>query len=83
MKNLLLLVFAFCYVAVLAQDEGTIVKRERIQRDKNIFVGGGISILGGSNSGDYSSGLNIEAGYGKRLNRVFSIGGSFSFLRFK
>lgn len=83
MKKLLLLALIICSVAAFAQDEGTIVKRERIERDKNIFLGGGISILGGSNLGDYSSGINIEGGFNKRLNRVISIGGSISYLNFK
>ncbi|MBI3220379.1 MAG: hypothetical protein HYZ44_12775 [Bacteroidetes bacterium] len=67
---------------VLAQDEGSVVKRERIDRDKSIFVGAGISVVGGSNFGDYSNGINFEAGYTKRLNRVLSIGGSLSYLKF-
>lgn len=66
----------------IAQDEGSVIKRERIDRDKSIFVGAGISIVGGANFGDYSNGLNFEAGYTKRLNRVFSIGGSISYLKF-
>jgi hypothetical protein len=71
-------VFSLC-----AQDEGTVIKKKRIQLDKSIFVGGGISIVGGSNFGDYSRGINFEAGYTKRLNRIFSIGGSLSYLSFK
>lgn len=65
-----------------AQDEGTVVKKERIERDKSIFVGGGISILGGDNLGDYSNGINFEGGFIKRMNRVFSLGGSISYLKF-
>lgn len=72
-----------CSVSAFAQDEGTIVKRERIQRDKSIFLGGGISILGGSNLGDYSTGINFEGGFSKRLNRVISVGGSLSYVSFK
>lgn len=65
-----------------AQDEGAVVKKERIERDKGIFVGGGISIAGGSNLGDYSTGINFEGGFNKRVNRVFSIGGSLSYVKF-
>lgn len=65
-----------------AQDEGAVVKKERIERDKSIFVGGGISILGGNNLGDYSNGINFEGGYNKRLNRIVSIGGSLSYMKF-
>lgn len=68
-------------ICLQAQDEGTIVKRERIERDKGIFVGGGISSA--SALADYSLGINFEAGYSKRINRIISIGGSFSYLTFK
>ncbi len=66
-----------------AQDEGAVVKKERIQLSKGIFVGGGVSIASGSNIGDYSTGINFEGGYIVRLNRVLSVGGSFSYLSFK
>lgn len=66
-----------------AQDEGTIVKRERIEKANGIFLGFGPSFTLGKNIGDYSSGFNIEAGFQKRLNRVFSIGPSVSFLNFE
>jgi hypothetical protein len=69
-------------MAATAQDEGAIIKRERIERDKSIFVGGGISIVGNSNFGDYTTGINFEGGYMKRLNRILSIGGSISYLNF-
>jgi len=68
--------------AVTAQDEGEITKRERIDRSKNIFIGGGGSFTLGENIGDYSLGYNLEAGFLKRLNRVLSIGPSISYLRF-
>lgn len=72
-----------CSVFTYAQDEGTIVKRERIDRSKNIFVGFGPSFTLGKNIGDYSTGFNIEAGFVKRVNRVFSIGPSLSYVKFK
>jgi hypothetical protein len=77
-------VFTSCLVAFAAhaQDEGAVVKKERIERDKGIFVGGGVSIAAGSNLGDYSTGINFEGGFNKRINRVFSIGGSISYLKF-
>lgn len=68
---------------LIAQDEGAVIKRERIERDKGIFFGGGISIPGGANFGDYTTGINFEGGYMKRLNRLVSIGGSISYLNFK
>lgn len=66
-----------------AQDEGSVVKRERIDRDKSIFVGGGISTVLGNNFGDYSTGINFEGGYLKRVNRIISLGGSVSYVSFK
>ncbi len=65
-----------------AQDEGKIVKRERIERDKNIFVGGGISLINDSNLKEYSTGFNFEGGFSKRLNRILSVGASLSYLSF-
>jgi hypothetical protein len=67
---------------VQAQDEGAVVKKERIERDKGIFIGGGVSLAGGSNLGDYSTGINFEGGFNKRVNRVLSIGGSISYVKF-
>lgn len=77
------LIFSISAISIgFAQDEGSVIKRERIERDKSIFVGAGISVVGGSNFGDYSNGINFEAGYTKRLNRILSIGGSLSYLKF-
>jgi hypothetical protein len=70
-------------ITVFAQDEGIIKKRERIDRSKGVFVGGGGSFTLGKNIGDYSVGYNFEAGFLKRVNRVLSIGPSFSYLNFK
>jgi hypothetical protein len=67
---------------VNAQDEGTIMKRERLQRSTSVYLGLGPSFTFGKNIGDYSVGLNGEVGYIKRLNRVLSIGPSLSFLSF-
>ena len=67
----------------LAQDEGSIVRKERIDLDKGIFIGGGPSFTLGKNIGDYSTGLNFEAGFTKRVNRVLSIGPSVSYISFK
>jgi len=79
--------FAFflmaCTLIANAQDEGTIVKHERIERSSNIFLAFGPSVTLGKNIGDYSVGFNIEGGFVKRLNRVFSIGPSISYVQFK
>jgi hypothetical protein len=37
------IIVSFAMFNLSAQDEGKIEKRERIERDKGIFVGGGIS----------------------------------------
>ena len=68
---------------VHGQDEGSIVKRERINKSKGVFLAVGPSLTLGKNIGDYSTGFNIEAGFLKRLNRVFSIGPSLSYVNFK
>jgi len=68
---------------LLAQDEGSIVKKERVTLSKSIYFGGGPSFTLGKNIGDYSTGLNFEAGFMTRPNRVFSIGPSFSYISFK
>lgn len=70
-------------VILTAQDEGVIKKRERIDRNKSIFIGGGGSFTLGKNIGDYSVGFNGEVGFLKRLNRILSIGPSISYLNFK
>lgn len=80
--GLLCLVLFFSIVAQ-AQDEGDIVKRERIDLDKGIFVGAGPSFTLGKNIGDYSTGYNMEVGFLKRVNRILSIGPSISYLQFK
>jgi hypothetical protein len=75
------LLFSVC--VLFAQDEGVISKRERIDRSKGVFLGLGPSFTLGKNIGDYSVGFNIEAGFLQRMNRVFSIGPSLSYLSFK
>lgn len=75
-------VLIFFSASVSAQDEGTIVKRERLARANNIFLGIGPSFTFGKNIGDYSLGFNGEVGFLKRMNRVLSIGPSISYLSF-
>lgn len=77
----LMLMTSVCLVH--AQDEGAIVKKERIDRSQGFFFGLGPSFTLGKNIGDYSTGFNVEVGFQKRLNRVFSIGPSLSYLSFK
>lgn len=81
-KTLLAGLILFVSLALQAQDEGTIVKRDRIARDKNIFLGLGPSFTLGKNIGDYSAGFSLELGFTKRVNRIFSVGPSLSFVQF-
>jgi hypothetical protein len=78
----LLMFLAAASMSAQAQDEGNIVKRERISLDNGVFFGIGPSFTLGKNIGDYSTGINVEVGYTKRLNRVLSIGPSLSYLKF-
>jgi hypothetical protein len=83
MKHFICLItMSVSFMYAIAQDEGTIVKRERLARSQGIFISAGPSFTLGKNIGDYSVGFNIEAGYTKRLNRVVSIGPSLSYLQF-
>lgn len=87
MKTSIRLVGFFIFISgivsqAVAQDEGVITKKERIDRSKGIFFDIGPSWTLGKNIGDYKAGANLEIGYQKRLNRVLSIGPSLSFLQF-
>ncbi|SHG51561.1 hypothetical protein SAMN04488109_0616 [Chryseolinea serpens] len=73
---------AGCALSLSAQDEGAIVKRERIDKSKGIFLNFGPSFTLGKNIGDYSTGFNVELGFLKRLNRVLSVGPSVSYQSF-
>ncbi len=65
-----------------AQDEGTLEKKGRVTKAKSFFLSGGPSYKFGNNTGDYCCGLNLEAGFFKRLNRTLSIGPSISYSKF-
>ncbi len=80
LSSLLLLFMVF---KVVAQDEGAAVAQTRFERDKGIYIAGGYSLIFGENTGDYSNGINFEAGFTKRINKVMSIGPSISYLSFK
>ena len=83
-KALLSLIFMMIIQTTLrAQDEGAAVAQDRFARDNSIYIAGGPSLTFGENIGDYSTGINIEIGYTKRLNKVLSLGGSVSYLQFK
>lgn len=74
--------FVFTTLALNAQDEGAIVKKERFELGQGIHIGGGPSFTLSKDIGNYSTGLSFEIGYVKRLNRVISIGPSVSYLSF-
>jgi hypothetical protein len=82
LSGVLIISIGFVLSAV-AQDEGVITKKARIDKANNIFLGLGPSFTFGKNIGDYSTGFNVELGFMKRLNRVLSIGPSISYLSFK
>lgn len=78
----ILFILLTTFHAVRAQDEGTITKKVRVTRGKSVYFFAGPSFRFGNNDGDYSGGLNLEAGYLVRLNRIVSIGPSLSFSKF-
>jgi hypothetical protein len=85
MKRYIYLFLALLIIAskTFAQDEGSIVKVARIEKDKSVFVDFGPSFTLGKNIGDYSTGFNVGIGFMKRMNRLISIGPSISYLSFK
>lgn len=85
MKKTLLsvLILMILCTTLQAQDEGAAVAQTRFENPNSIYASGGLSLTFGDNVGDYSKGMNFEAGYLKRLNKVLSIGGSLSYIKFK
>jgi hypothetical protein len=81
--SLLMLFSTAMFLSANAQDEGVIVKKERLSRSNGIFVTGGPSWTFGDNIGDYKNGFNFELGYVKRVNRALSFGGSIGYMKFK
>jgi len=83
MKKIILFLTVFLVtVYAFGQDEGKVVVKERFERDNSLYFSLGPSFTLGKNLGDYSTGLNFEAGYLKRMNRVLSIGPSLTYLSF-
>jgi hypothetical protein len=72
----------FTVTLLYAQDEGRIIKVDRLDKNMGVYFGLGPSFTLGKNVGDYSSGFNLEAGFLKRANRVLSWGGSASIIYF-
>lgn len=65
-----------------AQDEGEVIVKKRFERSKTAYFSFGPSFTLGKNLGDYSTGINIEAGFLKRSNKLISWGPSLSYLYF-
>jgi hypothetical protein len=84
MKNSIILsclLIALSYSAAWSQEEGTLIKKERIAKGKCFYLLGGPSFRF-NNTSDYSGGLNLEAGFLKRLNRITSVGASLNYSKF-
>src|SRR5688572_28116157 len=79
----LLTLALFVSISVSVQDEGNLEKRERVARSGGLFISGGPSFTIIKNISDYTTGLNFEAGFLKRVDRAFSVGGSLSYSSFK
>src|SRR5687768_16427461 len=77
---ILILLLAF-HLNISAQDEGTIAKKGMFTKGKSVYVNGGPAFRFG-NTSDYCCGLNLEAGFLKRINRILSIGPTLSFNKF-
>ena len=83
MKNsiiLSLVLTTLCLQTSWAQEEGTVTKKERIVNGKSIYLLVGPTFRF-NNKSDYSGGLNLEAGFLKRLNRITSVGASIGYTK--
>jgi hypothetical protein len=85
MEKKVYLLLMFCIVSLMAtaQDEGAVIKKERLERTKSFYISAGPSFTLGKNIGDYSKGASFEFGFLKRINRVLSVGPSLSYTSFK
>ncbi|MBT1712400.1 hypothetical protein KK062_29430 [Fulvivirgaceae bacterium PWU5] len=86
MKRILLfsiVILFFASAKTIAQEEGIIKKKKRIELDRGVHIGIGPSLTLGNNIGDYSSGYNLESGFRKRLNSIISLGASVSYIHFR
>ncbi|MBL7872552.1 MAG: hypothetical protein JNM78_13125 [Cyclobacteriaceae bacterium] len=86
MKRIVWVIFAILLVgnfSVCAQDEGAITKKARVVSKANtVYISAGPSLRFAGNSSDYSGGLQVTAGYLKRMNRIVSMGSFLSFTKF-
>ncbi len=78
---LTLVVILYIHHVVIGQDEGTLTKKSRVlSKSTTLHLSVGPSFNIGS--GDYSTGLNLQAGLLKRLNRIVSIGPNLAVTKF-
>lgn len=84
MKNPLVVLALLLLLTIpsFSQEEGAAVARLRFDKPNTLMVGGGLSLTFGKNVGDYSRGMNWEAGFQHRLNKVMSVGAFISKVRF-
>ena len=73
---------ALLAIPALAQEEGPAVARSRFDKPNTINIALGISFTFGQNVGDYNQGYNLEAGFQHRLNKLISVGGFLSQVKF-
>jgi hypothetical protein len=85
MRIPLCLFVGLCFIVTysIGQDEGLILKKDRLDRSNSIYVDFGPSYTLGDNVEDYGVGVNIGLGYTKRMNRVLSVGASITHLTFE
>jgi hypothetical protein len=79
MKNLLLLavLMPVFYWPAYSQEEGRAEVKERFERMH--FSSFSVGLVRGS-TGDYDKGWQADVGYGKRLNKLITVGASLSFM---
>lgn len=80
-----LIILSVCIVVTSAfgQDEGPVSKKSRTPVSKTFHIGGGPSYRSLGNSGDYSSGITVDVGVSRRVNRVLSFGISILYSSFR
>ena len=81
-KSVLACLVLFVSHTVFSQDEGPIIKKERVSKAKIVFLGAGPVFKFLNNKSDYSGGLTLEGGYVTRINQILSVGPSISYSKF-
>lgn len=81
-KEFLVLCLSVAVTNAFGQDEGAISRKSRTPVSKTFLISGGPSYRFLNNSGDYSSGITVDATISRRMNRVLSLGVSLSYSAF-